>query len=204
MVQRKMVAKYKWAQVSPKRKRFVSLSMLLQVEDLPSSGWIQAPDKTLRLCIAGFHDDIDLRAKKLGSIWAIRNIAHAETGRLLVLWIIPTSSSDDATKWVSTLERRVISNENVVIQANDFDASVSLEEYGVTEHQIVRFTKLNQRTESERDIKVIAGNVGNTVFVVRCLGENHGWSWVDALQVESLQSEKIRRIASSGNHSLEM
>jgi hypothetical protein len=151
------------------------------------------------LCVAGYHDEIDLRAKEIGSIWAIRSFKHVETSRLLVLWAIPTFSKDDATDWVSSLGRRVVANENVQLQPNDFENPIGLGEFSAVDNQIVRFTRFNEKTGRNRDIKVIAGNMESVVFVVRCLGDNEGWSWADSLLIASLQRKKIERKLSNGS-----
>jgi hypothetical protein len=69
--------------------------------------------------------------------------------------------------------------------------------------QALQYQIFNRRAQQARDVKNVAGNVGNVLFAIRCMGLGDGWSWDDVLALADLQCAKIlavnREIDRSGN-----
>jgi hypothetical protein len=58
----------------------------------------------------------------------------------------------------------------------------------------VRYDVTGKPKTDRKDVKCLAGSIGEVLFVVRCAGLGDGWSWNDVLSVAELQEGKIREM----------
>lgn len=192
-----------WAHLGTTSGRKVSVPMLLDVEDLPWPDLQLANSWTFRPAIIGMADDTDRRARTNGSVWAIRSHFRFATSQWLTLRVLPMVSERDACSWVSSLETRVVMDDHATSVMKDRAAIDRMQSFDLDCSQALQYQIFNRRAQQARDVKNVAGNVGNVLFAIRCMGLGDGWSWDDVLALADLQCAKIlavnREIDRSGN-----
>jgi hypothetical protein len=184
-----------WAQLGTTSGRKVSVPMLLNIEELSWPDWRLENSWTFRPAIVGMADSTDLRSRENGSAWAIRSFVRFASSQWLTLRVLPMISQDDACSWIDSLGVRVVKNEHATSVITDRTANSRMQSLNLECSNALRYRILSNRSQQTRDVKCVAGNIGNILFVIRCAGLAEGWSWDDVLKVAGLQSTKIARVS---------
>jgi len=122
---------------------------------------------------------------------ALRSLGNAGTSQSLVIWILRMASTPDAIDWVSKFEQRVLYNEATSKENLEVISAERLNALSLESSQAARVKKMKRRSGENQVVTIVSGNVGATVFQVRCFGPGDCWSWEDVLSVTSLQTQKI-------------
>jgi hypothetical protein len=178
-----------WAQLGTAAGRKSTEPMVLSAAELPQSDWRTVRSWSFRPAIVGMADDTDRRARKRGSVWVVHYLFRAVSSQWLTVRVISMQSGADACLWVNSLESRVIRNDRAIsVETHDVDRSMN----GLQCVRAVRYDVTGKPKTDRKDVKCLAGSIGEVLFVVRCAGLGDGWSWNDVLSVAELQEGKIR------------
>jgi hypothetical protein len=177
-----------YAQLGRKPGAERSLSMLPSVSDLPGEGWSLADQQTWRTGRMGRKTDWSARARKLGSVTAIRSFAQMEPSRWLMTQVIPMADEIDAGALLTDLPARFIkSSARVTVTDERSVSEVTVAGCSATWAHEQHTTG----TFGEGMNRLLAGTVGPVVFVVGASGPVDSWSWTGVISMATAVSQRI-------------
>ncbi|MGA2970880.1 MAG: hypothetical protein ABSE75_13880 [Acidimicrobiales bacterium] len=186
----RMGVMYRLAQLGTTKGRSITLQFLLSLDQLPGSGWSIERDVFLRAGVIRPISKQESRARKVGSVWAIRSFFSVSTSRWLVTRLLPLASENDVLPWIAAWQDRLTNRDSMFyLTESTMVTGVQLPEFGVTHG--VESVLAPIKSHPSRVVKEVAGHVGNVVFVMRCMSLSDEWSWDDVLSLASLQGTRI-------------
>jgi len=188
-----MGARFLAGQVGTTTGRAISMPLLLETHELPGDDWQLRREATLRLGSVRPANEVELRAKKRGSVVALRLFDSTTSSLTLAIRILVLASPDDASLWISTLQEKMITEESSSIRSTKptLVDGIEVPEFGIT-----RGLTFVLSTNGPPVVKEVAGAVDSVAFVVRILAEDDSCPWTQLLEFAQLQGAKIAEATS--------
>jgi hypothetical protein len=178
------------AQLGPKPNRKHSLSMILNLDELPSSGWTMMSERSWRTGVTGNADEAIRRAREDGSITAWRSFEYSDKRRSMWIEVIPFASQSDAELEIPHLLTKLMKNSHAkvsVMQETTVDGASTL---GIPNS--VAKEQITNGKDGPGSAKYAAANVAEYMFAVAYSDFGETSSWDEIKVIAELQVNKIR------------
>ena len=166
--------------------------MLLETTDLADGPWLARQQRTFRTGAGQPQTDETRRARKNGSITAMRTFRHATDRRTLTCSVIPFAAPSDAQAYVPKIPNRMMripfskfkSYGTCVFPAGEVSAMAEGLAY-------------EERFAGPKDsgcFRLLAGTVDEIVFTVQGAAVDGHWEWDELERAAASQVQKVRDI----------
>ena len=185
---------YLLAQIGKKSQKQLSMSMLLDPNELPGGEWSLKGERSWRIGKVGQRDAASLRAKSSGAFTAIRSMEQPSTSKWVIVKVSPMVSPEDAllvppdsdiTLFTAPKSSAIMAGERYV------DIPIDL---GLSNAKAFELTA----SESNRvaTYRIVTGTVDRVIASICCSGWGDGWTWQEIRAITAAQDQKIRKIES--------
>jgi len=181
------------AQIGPKPGKKRSLTMLLDLSELPGDDWKMLDQRTWRTGIATPIPDWTKRANEAGSVTAWRSFGQ-KTGPSQTIWtqVTPFVSADDAQSALTDTPKNMM--RNLWAEVSPTSERV-IEDYSIPDVTSQWFYEQEAlSSEGASTSRFVAATVAEWLFVVACAGLDGTWIWADVITLASTQARKIRKV----------
>jgi hypothetical protein len=182
---------YLLAQFGDRKKRSLSISMLLDVQDFPFGDWTIVGQRVSRAGFFQGNNVVYRRTREAGGYLAWRSWRLEEPRRGLWHQIIPYALVEDAERAVplqvemgSKNRAEVVVNESKILEGLSIpgtDTSWVCESYTTTQ-------------KGPGVSRYVVGNVGRFVFMLAASARGEGWPMEEVASLASLQANRIRAV----------
>jgi hypothetical protein len=166
-----------------------SLSLLVEVSDLPGSGWRQIDERTWRTGSGGSDEGWAARAQEMNSITAWRSFESKSDQRWIWAQVAPMASSEDAVAAVAAAPSKGLANlrrRGEVVESGEVESPVVPGAAAVCAHgSTVEFGDALMRSS------IVAASIGAVVFVVAFTAGVDDPSWGDLDRVLAAQAARV-------------
>lgn len=186
------------------RRRYWTRSMLLRGEELPSSGWRLAYDRTWRVGESPgkpldtpeefksrleFKSPEFVRAQQTGGYEAYRMFFKKSPLVEIALEVIAYASTEDAVSAVpaqlAKMREKKRDSQTLKMENEVVKELPGIERAHFLERECIHL-------DEPCHVLVVAGNVEEIAFYVMCSHHGEGWTWDAVLELSTLQTKKNR------------
>ena len=167
-----------------------SLAMLVEVGELPGSGWAVVRDRTW---VTGELDPDSAksrRAREAGVVTAWRSFEQAATGRSAWVEVVPYATAEDAALSLRQSPRYFVGTDHpdeVVVAGGEVD---DRRLPGVPDLWV--YEKSVTGPDGLRCSRYAAGTVDRILFIASCAGEEGAWAIDDLMTLAATQADRVR------------
>jgi hypothetical protein len=180
------------AQFGKSGKKRLSVSMLVDVSELPGDGWELKVERSWRVGKDGHRDEASIRAKQRGLFVAMRTFEQHDVSRWIYVKVIPMASREDALLVAPETNLELLATRKSDARVHSeigvsLDIEVDMNEARATEYFV-------SDSNGAGVYRCVVGSVGHVVAVICCSGLGEGWTWQDIGLVINAQVLKIRNV----------
>ncbi len=180
------------AQIGLKTRNATSLGMLLDVLDLPGTGWKVLDERTRRTGFSDPRAERSIRARAIGSVMASRSFHREDPYQALWTQVSPFDSIPDAQSAVGDSRSSLLPNlgQRAIITYERAVGEVT--PLGIEDPWV--YEQSAESTWGSGVTRIVCGRVDRSVIAIACTArDNNGWSWADISALATLQAEKVLR-----------